>query len=453
MASADVHGVGRKDSIFPKLSCMTGRAKSTPAGPAPGNLHQRRLSSLSGGFSNLGSPKHTNILEEDLAMESLVVERGELAQRVRDHIQQAETPIATGLNLRDISGTSSETLRQGLVFRSSQVFSQNEVAALRITSALDLREEPHACRKAAEHSVVTGVAVAPLELLPDRLKLHVHRSLPMACSLCSGTDQSTSGCPNLYHHSLQVFHVDLLPSRVKFQIFVDMPWRIRLATIAAPLKGKSPQQVMTPAVADPSKLGYLKLYKMMLDMSMRQIARALRVFAYAENFPVMVHCIHGKDRTGLIIALLLLTLGVPEEVVVLDYAKSEVELKGGRDKGAVKGQLQDWLVTDDVVASSAQTMEDTLRYLDSRYGGIRKYLRIIGITRGEVHAIRKNLLQPRHTDENGDALSQDVLSTFSMGSEGLGGLNVSPGCSITQSSPADEHGRGRKHWGRHEAKA
>ena len=35
----------------------------------------------------------------------------------------------------------------------------------------------------------------------------------------------------------------------------------------------------------------------------------------------------GKDRTGLIIALLLLTLGVPEEVVVLDYAKSEVELK------------------------------------------------------------------------------------------------------------------------------
>lgn len=35
----------------------------------------------------------------------------------------------------------------------------------------------------------------------------------------------------------------------------------------------------------------------------------------------------GKDRTGLVIALLLLTLGVPEEVVVLDYAKSEVELK------------------------------------------------------------------------------------------------------------------------------
>jgi hypothetical protein len=98
-------------------------------------------------------------------------------------------------------------------------------------------------------------------------------------------------------------------------------------------QGKSPQQVMTPAVADPAKLGYLKLYKMMLDMvrisarccvhgffytctcgadscvpvgfcddcalvdalqSMRQIARALRIFAYQENLPIMVHCIHGE---------------------------------------------------------------------------------------------------------------------------------------------------------------
>ena len=42
----------------------------------------------------------------------------------------------------------------------------------------------------------------------------------------------------------------------------------------------------------------------------------------------------GKDRTGLIIALLLLTLGVPEEVVVLDYAKSEVELKVCQVSGA-----------------------------------------------------------------------------------------------------------------------
>lgn len=54
--------------------------------------------------------------------------------------------------------------------------------------------------------------------------------------------------------------------------------------------------------------------------------------------------------------------------------------------------------------------------------GIRKYLRIIGITRTEVHAIRKNLLQPR--EGHGGAMSADMLSTFSMGSDD--GTAVSP---------------------------
>lgn len=40
----------------------------------------------------------------------------------------------------------------------------------------------------------------------DRLRLHVHRSLPVPCTLCSGRETSTSGCQNLYKHSLQVFH-------------------------------------------------------------------------------------------------------------------------------------------------------------------------------------------------------------------------------------------------------
>ena len=60
--------------------------------------------------------------------------------------------------------------------------------------------------------------------------------------------------------------MDLLPPRMKLQIFVDMPWRIRLKTCLAPLAGKSPQEVMTPAVADPTYLGYAKLYRMMLDL-------------------------------------------------------------------------------------------------------------------------------------------------------------------------------------------
>ena len=44
------------------------------------------------------------------------------------------------------------------------------------------------------------------------------------------------------------------------------------------------------------------------------IAKALRVFTVPENFPVLVHCIHGKDRTGLIIMLIMLLCSIPAEV-------------------------------------------------------------------------------------------------------------------------------------------
>ena len=36
--------------------------------------------------------------------------------------------------------------------------------ALRLKSALDLREEPSACKKAAEHTVITGIAIAPVQV-------------------------------------------------------------------------------------------------------------------------------------------------------------------------------------------------------------------------------------------------------------------------------------------------
>jgi len=41
---------------------------------------------------------------------------------------------------------------------------KSEMDQLRLKSALDLREEPHACKKAAEHNVITGVAIAPVQV-------------------------------------------------------------------------------------------------------------------------------------------------------------------------------------------------------------------------------------------------------------------------------------------------
>lgn len=38
------------------------------------------------------------------------------------------------------------------------------------------------------------------------------------------------------------------------------------------------------------------------------------MFVDADNYPVLVHCIHGKDRTGLIVMLIMLLCSVEPEV-------------------------------------------------------------------------------------------------------------------------------------------
>lgn len=45
--------------------------------------------------------------------------------------------------------------------------------------------------------------------------------------------------------------------------------------------------------------------------------------AEAPGVPILVHCASGKDRTGVVVAVLLLTLGVPREVIVEEYLLSD----------------------------------------------------------------------------------------------------------------------------------
>src|SRR5438034_394341 len=50
--------------------------------------------------------------------------------------------------------------------------------------------------------------------------------------------------------------------------------------------------------------------------------------SYGADAPVVVHCTAGKDRTGIVVALALLAVGVDRETVVSDYALTEANLQG-----------------------------------------------------------------------------------------------------------------------------
>jgi protein tyrosine/serine phosphatase len=54
------------------------------------------------------------------------------------------------------------------------------------------------------------------------------------------------------------------------------------------------------------------------------LSRALKIIAVAAHQPVLFHCFHGKDRTGLVSALVLALLHTPRDDIANDYHLSEV---------------------------------------------------------------------------------------------------------------------------------
>jgi protein-tyrosine phosphatase len=137
-----------------------------------------------------------------------------------------------------------------------------------------------------------------------------------------------------------------------------------------------------------------EIYRWVVDECQPQIAAVIRLLADPDALPGLVHCTAGKDRTGVIIALLLGAVNVPAETIVADYALSAENLRGEfteetRRRVTVAGR--DWEKYQRLLISPEEFMRDLLAHLDARYGGVQQYLRTIGID-GEELAILRDML-------------------------------------------------------------
>jgi protein-tyrosine phosphatase len=110
-----------------------------------------------------------------------------------------------------------------------------------------------------------------------------------------------------------------------------------------------------------------------LSTNQDQIAAILRAVADAPDGGIVIHCHAGRDRTGLIVALLLGVAGVPAATISADYALS--------------------------FAAVSETMDTTLDYLDRAYGGIVPYVRAIGLTDDEIARLRHRLRADEPPDQ------------------------------------------------------
>ena len=105
---------------------------------------------------------------------------------------------------------------------------------------------------------------------------------------------------------------------------------------------------------------------------------------------IIYFCNVGKDRTGVITALILMTLGVKNEDIIEDYALSENYLQDMLDKIAKASKPKD---VKEIITPKAKYMEKFLQYFHEKYGSVKQYLQEIGITEEEINKIKENCIE------------------------------------------------------------
>jgi protein-tyrosine phosphatase len=134
-------------------------------------------------------------------------------------------------------------------------------------------------------------------------------------------------------------------------------------------------------------------YRTALDERHEALREILIMIAGVPEGAVMFHCTVGKDRTGLVAALLLGLAEVAPEDIVADYAMTEgliarlvaefVEQTRARGEDPEKHAR--------LLAAPAATMQSALSHIETRYGSAAGYLTHIGVPPGDRSALLDRL--------------------------------------------------------------
>jgi protein-tyrosine phosphatase len=139
---------------------------------------------------------------------------------------------------------------------------------------------------------------------------------------------------------------------------------------------------------------YAYSYVDFLERYRDRFGRAFAAVADADG-PVVVHCMGGKDRTGLVAGLLLRLAGVDRETVGADYALSSANL-AQRDAGWIDGATNEIerAKRQKLSGTPAAGMVRTLEEIEHRYGDVAAYLRAAGLSDAQIERLRERLVAP-----------------------------------------------------------
>lgn len=158
----------------------------------------------------------------------------------------------------------------------------------------------------------------------------------------------------------------------------------------------APELPASVSIADGERL-LADMYRGVIDHSAEPIGRILAGMTEADGLPAVFHCHAGKDRTGVVAAILLEALGVDRQDILDDYELTARYRLRSQQDSTYERLLQEGLSPEaatGVLTTPRWAMEEALGHLDSEYCGVEEYLTGPGGLRKEdLEVLREVLLE------------------------------------------------------------
>lgn len=146
-----------------------------------------------------------------------------------------------------------------------------------------------------------------------------------------------------------------------------------------------------------------EVYELLVMERGHQIAAAVQVISQYLDQHVVVHCKAGKDRTGLVVALMLAAAGVTEDEIVADYRQSAGSLSETY-RQQTTAQLATELAGDPAsyetalqlhLASPRAAVQRALRLTETNFGSATRYLTTHGVTDEQLSRLTEHFNSDR----------------------------------------------------------
>jgi protein tyrosine/serine phosphatase len=288
---------------------------------------------------------------------------------------ELQTPLKSILNFRDVSEFVNQTtgtrhLRNGLLFRSARPDEASFQDRQRLSkefgvkSIIDLRTKTEHIEQAQKHDARIKASAAIPQSNDD-----VAEPLKI---------------PGITYHE-----INFNGSAFSRMLLSKLTWLefFRLAGLMIVGYRKDAIKILAPHMED---MGLVGLAEQSLDVCTREVRQVFDVLGEEQNWPVLVHCTQGKDRTGLIVMLVLLLLGVDQKTIDDDYRLSEPELEPEKE-GRLK-EMASIGLTEQFAICPPDLVSSVHSYLLEQYGSVEGYLEKAGVAKEQVDFVRGKLL-------------------------------------------------------------